>query len=184
VIYCFSVGSDTVAVGGFSTPKSARYERRPESERADDVDSRNQAGKLRAGKLRAGMLIPIASLFLVALPWIPVAVCSAMPGCPMTAAHAAGIEGSGGCHPASAPESDSCDSSRITELPCCGVTRQPAPPVAREISVPSSPSPPVVAAPIEPVVLAVAPSRPVSFQTPAPKTFGRDLLSRHQAFLL
>jgi hypothetical protein len=179
VVYCFSVASYTVAVGEFSAPTSAGYERRTEIERAEDMGRRMQAANMKAREL-----IPLVSLLLVALPWIPVAVCSAMPACPMTAAHAAGMEALGGCHPTPASESDSCDGSRITDLPCCGVTGQPVPPLAREISVPSSPGSPVVAAPIEPVVLAVAPSRRISLRTPAPKTFGRDLLSRHQAFLL
>ena len=129
-------------------------------------------------------LIPIASLLLLAISWVPVAVCTAMPACPMTAAATMGMDDMSGCHPGPAPEGDSCDLSRITEEPCCGITSEPAPPLVREVSAPiSTPLPVAMAAPVS-VVLTVATVGSVPHRTPAPKTFGRDLLSQHQAFLL
>lgn len=135
-------------------------------------------------RTRPGKLIPIASLLLLAISWVPVAVCSAMPACPMAAAAAAEMDGMSGCHPVSAPAGESWDASRIREIPCCGVTGQPAPPLVREVSAPSStPSPVAAAAPVS-VAAPVTATRPVPHRTPAPKIFGRDLLSQHQAFLL
>lgn len=137
-----------------------------------------------SARTRAGKLIPIASLLVLAISGVPVAVCSAMPACPMTAAAAVAMEGMGGCHPVPASEGDSCDESRIRDLPCCELTSQPATPVARELSVHSStPLPLMAAAPVF-VPAPVATARSVSPRAPAPRIFGRDLLSRHQAFLL
>jgi len=135
-------------------------------------------------RTRPGKLIPIASLLLLAIPWVPVAVCSAMPACPMAAAAAAEMDGMSGCHPVPAPAGESCDSTRIREIPCCGVTSQPAPSLVREVSgSTSTPLSVVAAAPVS-VAAPVAAARPVPRRTPAAKIFGRDLLSRHQAFLL
>lgn len=135
-------------------------------------------------RTRPGKLIPIASLLLLAISWVPVAVCSAMPACPMAAAAAAEIDGMSGCHPVPEPAGDSCDASRIQKSPCCGITGQPAPPLVREVSVSTStPTPMLAAAPVF-VAAPVATAGPVPHRECVPKTFGRDLLSQHQAFLL
>lgn len=136
-------------------------------------------------RVHSSKLIPIASLLVLAISGIPVAVCSAMPGCPMTAADAVGMEAMTDCHPAQPAADVSCDAPQLTRISCCAFSTKAAPPVARDFSLPTpTPLPVVVAAKPASPVLAVASLRPRPHPEPRPGTHGRDLLSRHQSFLL
>lgn len=132
----------------------------------------------------ARKLIPIAMLLLLAISWIPVAVCTAMSGCPMMAAQAVGLEGMADCHATPAPEPDSQDSLRLEAAPCCYLDQQPAQPAQDEIPVTGSTALPVATPTVVARIPVASPEPSQPDRTPAPKIFGRALLSQHQAFLL
>lgn len=142
-----------------------------------------------SSRTHSSKLIPIAALLLLAISWAPVAVCTAMPVCPMTSAQAAGMDGMGmdgmgHCHSAQAPERDFCDSPQIEAAPCCDIDSQPAETGSDELLLTSSTSLPVAGTPVVAMVPTASPAPSPPDRTPAPKAFGRALLSQHQTFLL
>ena len=136
-------------------------------------------------RTRPSKLIPIASLLVLAISGIPVAMCSAMAGCPMTAADGAGMEAMTDCHPAQPADDGACDTPRLTRISCCAFSTQAAPPVAHDMSAPTPTSLSVVVAalPTSPIPV-IAATRRSSHRESGPRTHGRDLLSQHQSFLL